>query len=104
MTSLPIPLAPTESSTDKVGFGHFPLLEAVGTGDVHLPDPNILEEQMTHLLRACHPPTIVSLAKLQEVLASSDAFQSLGLGKIPREWPEYRGPVDVIEDDNDIAG
>ena len=91
--SLPIPLAPTEPTGERLGLGHLPLLESVGVGQVNFPITDDIEESTVTFLCAVHPTCNVAPARLLGLLATAETLDSTPLGSISHEWPEYRGPI-----------
>ena len=89
----PAKLLPTESQDDKVGWGHLPLIEVIGSGVEMFPDSDRLEEEMVEFLRAVTPTNNVGLTRLLAMYDSDNAFSSSLSGSIPNIWPEYRGAL-----------
>ena len=85
---------PMEQPGDRVGWGHLPLLEAIGSGEVTYPNSNDLKEQMVAFLRASSPMNNVSCARILNLYNRPDTFTSaLKANSSSIEWSEYRGPV-----------
>ena len=90
----PIRLCPTEEPGDRVGFGHLPLIEAMGHGEITHPESDLLEQEVVAFLRACNPTNNVAAARLPVLYDNPAGFLTGGLsGSISHEWPVYRGPV-----------
>ena len=53
--AIPVLFSPTEEPGDRVGFGHLPLIEAIGQGQVSLPNSDDLEEEMILFLQGQNP-------------------------------------------------
>ena len=58
--SFPVAFLPTEGANDKVGFGHLPLVETVGSTSPKLPETEDLEEQLCRFLRDMTPTNNVA--------------------------------------------
>ena len=52
LNAYPVSLLPTEKEADGFGFGHLPLLEAVGSEEPRLPESNDVDEQLCLFLRS----------------------------------------------------
>ena len=89
---LPIALLPAEQKEDKVGLGHLPLVEVIGTTSPKLPSHDDLEEQLAMFLRGTNPTNNVAPSRIQALL-EADSFPTTATGNISYEWPEYKGPV-----------
>ena len=89
----PIELGPKELSSDKVGFGHLPLIECIASGEITWPDSNELERQLTAFLRCGAPTYNVSLSRLAELYAKEETFTALRVTNSGFSWPAYRGPL-----------
>lgn len=86
-------LLPKETLGDNLGLGHLPLLEVVGAGRPQFPPHDDIEKELTAFLRATVGTNNTSLARLEGLFASPEVFPKFASGTIPRDWPEYRGPL-----------
>ena len=98
-TGLPIMLCPTELPGDKVGFGHLPLIEAIGPGEVRFPDSDLLEEQLIAFLRASSPTHNVAVSRVNDLYERAETFSVVRTASSGYEWPEYRGPLGAAADE-----
>ena len=89
----PVGLRPQEGVSDKVGWGHLPLIEMIGSGRLALPDSDKLEKEMTDFMRGLNATYNVGSASLRDLYSSDAAFTSRPTGTISHVWPEYQGPV-----------
>ena len=89
----PLVLLPAELPQDGFGLGHLPLLEVVGAARPVFPPHEDIEEELTLFLRATIGTTNTALARVDGMFASPDTFPKFASGTIPRDWPEYRGPL-----------
>ena len=90
----PIKLLPTEGPRDKIGLGVLPLIEIIGAGRPNFPDHNKVEAEMVTFLRATVGTNNTALSKIEGLLTSADSFPKSASGTVPRDWPEYRGPIE----------
>ena len=90
--SYPVAFLPTEGANDRVGLGHFPLVETVGSTKPKLPETDDLEEQLCSFLRDVTPTNNMVPYHLAKMLTPGN-FPSHLNGKILYSWPEYRGPL-----------
>ena len=88
----PIVFLPTERSSDKVGLGHLPLFETVGSTDPHMPEHNEVEEELCSFLRDVAPTNNVAPDRLASMI-EPDNFPARASGHISFWWPEFRGPL-----------
>ena len=88
----PVCLLPTKRPDDRVGWGHLPLLEAVGSADPRLPESDDVEEQLCTFMRKVSPTNNVSKQRLGNMLTPGSLPTST-TGMILYSWPEYRGPL-----------
>jgi hypothetical protein len=70
----PIAFGPTELREDGLGFGHLPLIEGIGAGEVVFPTRDDLEEQLTAFLRERAPTFNVSLQRLEGMWGKRETF------------------------------
>ena len=90
----PLLLLPSEEPGHKFGLGHLPLLEIVGANRPEFPSHDAIEEQLTSFLRATVGTTnTANIARLEGLFSSADSFPKSASGTVPRDWPEYRGPL-----------
>ena len=90
----PLLLLPSEALGDKFGLGHLPLLEIVGANRPDFPSHDAIEEQLTSFLRATVGTTnTANIAKLEGLFSSPNSFPKSASGTVPRDWPEFRGPL-----------
>ena len=89
----PLTLLPKERAGDRFGLGHLPLLEVVGDGRPNFPHHDAIEKELTSFLRATVGTNNTSLPRLEGLFASPEVFPKFASGTIPRDWPDYRGPV-----------
>ena len=91
----PLVLLPAERPEDGLGLGHLPLLEVVGAQRPVFPGHDDIEEELTLFLRATIGTNNTALrpTALQALFSSPEAFPKFTSGTIPRDWPEYRGPL-----------
>ena len=94
----PIKLFPNESPGDKFGLGVLPLLEIVGPGKPIFPNHNKIEEELVSFLRGTVGTNNTALSKIEALLSSPDSFPTHASGTVPRDWPEYRGPIEQRKD------
>ena len=90
----PMHLLPAEGPEDKFGFGHLPLMEIVGANRPEFPSHDSIEEELTTFLRATSATTNKDLARLEGLFTSVDTYPKSTSGIIPRDWPEFRGPLE----------
>lgn len=88
-------LLPREVPGDKLGLGHLPLLEVVGAGRPEFPPHDNIEKELSCFLRATVGTNNTALARVEGLFASPDVFPKFASGTVPRDWPEYRGPLQV---------
>ena len=93
----PLVLLPAERPEDGLGLGHLPLLEVVGAQRPVFPGHDDIEEELTLFLRATIGTNNTSLPRLEGLFASPEVFPKFASGTIPRDWPEYRGPLQEEE-------
>ena len=79
-------LMPTEDPMDKVGLGHYPLLECIGSVRPVFPDSDNLAKQLTKMLRSNLPTNNVNLTKLRGIFEAGELPTST-TGQLPFEWP-----------------
>lgn len=93
----PLKLLPSEQPSEGFGLGHIPLLEVIGAGRPTFPGHDEIEEEMTLFLRATIATNNSTLrpTALQGLFASPETFPKFASGTIPKDWPEYRGPLTV---------
>ena len=89
----PLDLLPVEKADDRFGFGHLPMLEAIGSRDPKLPEHEDLEEQLCLFMRKVSGTNKVSPQRLESMLMSEN-FPSSVTGNVAFMWPEFRGPVE----------
>ena len=89
----PLTLLPKERPGDRFGLGHLPLLEVVGDGRPNFPHHDAIEKELASFLRATVGTNNTSLPRLEGLFASPEVFPKFASGTIPRDWPEYRGPL-----------
>ena len=92
LNAYPVSLLPTEKEADGFGFGHLPLLEAVGSEEPRLPESNDVEEQLCLFLRSLATTNNVAVHRLNAMLSPGN-FPERSTGGLPFTWPEYRGPL-----------
>ena len=100
----PVDLLPRETESDRVGMGHLPLIESIGSGSYTLPDRDLMEQEVTQLLRAINPTNNVSIARLADLYDNPATFSSSLTGSVSHQWPEYRGLVEAREELNAASG
>ena len=88
----PISLLPTEKTDDACGFGHFPLLEGVGSLEPKLPESEEVEEQLCLYLKNVTGTNNVSPNRLESLLEPG-TFPTTVTGQVIYSWPDYRGPI-----------
>ena len=91
--AIPMNFLPTEESGDGIGFGHYPLIEAIGNGGVTFPDPNKLEEEMVTFLQSITPTNNVSIDRIRGLYATQSTYSASSKTKVQFTWPDYRGPI-----------
>ena len=69
----------------------------IGAGRPTFPGHDEIEEEMTLFLRATIATNNSTLrpTALQGLFASPETFPKFASGTIPKDWPEYRGPLTV---------
>ena len=97
-----IALLPKERPGDRFGLGHLPLLEVVGDGRPNFPHHDEVEKELASFLRATVGTNNTSLPRLEGLFASPEVFPKFASGTIPRDWPDYRGPLQ--EEEPEVAG
>ena len=65
----------------------------VGAGRPQFPPHDDIEKELTSFLRATIGTNNTSLPRLEGLFASPEVFPKFASGTIPRDWPEYRGPL-----------
>ena len=83
-------LSPSEDPEDKVGMGHYPILESIGSTAPVFPDPDDVAKQLNRMLRNNHATNNVNGSRLKTIL-QADTLPSSVTGQIRFEWPEYTG-------------
>ena len=87
--ALPLCLMPQEQVEDKIGLGHFPLIEAVGAGSPVFPIHEAIAEEMSAFLRATNPTNNVNYGRFKSILDGSTPVAKVPTGKVVYEWPEF---------------
>ena len=82
-------LMPTEDPQDKVGLGHVPLLESIGSMAPTFPDTEEVAKQLSQVLRNNHPTNNVNVSRLRGIL-QADSLPSATPGQVRFEWPQYQ--------------
>ena len=88
----PIDLFPREG-TERVGWGHFPLVEVIGSGPVVMPDSDKLEEETIEFLRAVTGTNNVAFTRMNDMYNGEGELSANLSGSVGYIWPEYRGPL-----------
>ena len=81
-------LSPTEDPQDKVGMGHYPILEIIGSSAPVFPNPEDVAKQLAVIMRMNHPTNNVNLSRLRGILAS-ETLPSATTGNLRFDWPAY---------------
>ena len=85
---LPVSLLPAEDPQDKVGLGHYPLFESIGSGMPKFPEHEQVASQLSKMLRAVQAPNNVNSSRLSTMFQTG-SFPTTTTGNIRHEWPEY---------------
>ena len=86
--ALPIDLLPREEAGDKVGLGHLPLLESIGSRNPVFPEHDKVAKELSLFLRGTTGTNNMNMARLQSFLESG-TFPVSVTGLINFDWPAY---------------
>ena len=89
----PMDFLPLEQETDKVGFGHLPLIEAVGSMEPRIPSNNDLENQLCLFLRSITGTNNLNLQRFRSSILPKN-FPSSVTGQVNFQWPAFRGALE----------
>ena len=85
----PMDLLPLECETDKIGLGHLPLLECVGSTTPVLPEHDDVASQLALIMRNLNPMNNMNTPKVRSLLEDEGAdWPQTATGTIGYEWPE----------------
>ena len=75
----------------------------VGDGRPNFPHHDAIEKELASFLRATVGTNNTSLPRLEGLFASPEVFPKFASGTIPRDWPDYRGPMQEEPEAPDAA-
>ena len=84
----PMDFLPVEQEVDRVGLGHLPLIECVGSGAPVLPKQSDITTQLKNLLGNLQPTNNVNPQRFRSLM-SGQALPQTTTGSISYEWPDY---------------
>ena len=94
----PMDFLPVEQEGDRVGLGHLPLIECIGSGVPVLPKQADIATQLKNLLGNLQPTNNVNPQRFRSLM-SGQALPQTTTGSISYEWPDYVTTVmDDVED------
>ena len=82
-------LLPQEEVGDKVGLGHMPLLESIGSRNPVFPEHDKLARELAAFLRGTHATNNMNMTRLNSVF-DSGVFPNTQTGPITFEWPPFQ--------------
>ena len=94
----PLDFLPVEQKEDRIGLGHLPLLECIGSTAPVLPSHDEIARQLKNFLQNLNPTNNVNIARMRSVMNGSSLPQTT-TGLISYGWPDY-----VIQGRNTPAG
>ena len=88
----PLDLLPVEQESDRVGLGHLPLLECIGSSTAVLPKHEDVARQLSRLMRNLNPTNNVNPSRIRSILAG-ETLPLNPTGSISYEWPD----LEIVE-------